>query len=204
MVYKNLKKALLEREQVQILKITLQEKKLADELFCFPQLKELYLDAPNLESWPHDLSGWSQLKVLQLKAPHLKDSLTTLFELPNLENLKTNETPLEPLRLPLGGIRSPIRFLTLKEAGLKNLPEEFGEFKNLEDLSLAKNKLSSLPQSVKFLSQLKRFNLDQNEFKIFPDLLANLTNLKHLSIDNNQFSQEEKDRIQRVHHLTLN
>jgi Leucine-rich repeat (LRR) protein len=204
MVYKNLKKALSEREQVLILKISLQEKNIPDELFCFPHLSELYLEANHLESWPKDLSGWSKLKVLQIRAPRLRDSLCTLFELPRLENLKTSETPLEPLRLPFGGIRSPIRYLTLKGAALKSLPEEFGEFKDLEELTLAQNKLSSFPQSVKFLSNLKRLNLDQNEFKIFPDILAQLAKLKHVSIDHNSFSQEEKDRIQRVYHLSLN
>lgn len=202
-MFKNLKSALEERESVTALKITIKEATLPDELFHFPQLRELYLEAPALKDLPDDISGWSALALLQLRAPAFKGSLAPLFHLPKLTNLKTAETPLHPLRLAIGGSKAPLRFLTLKDAGLKSLPEEFGELTAIEELHLPGNLLQVLPDTFKQLTRLKWINLDSNELKIFPEVLAKLPQLKHLSLDGNSFPEEEKERIQRKFHLTV-
>ena len=202
-MFKNLKSALEERESVTALKITIKEATLPDELFHFPQLRELYLEAPALKALPDDISGWSELALLQLRAPAFKGSLAPLFHLPKLSNLKTAETPLHPLRLAIGGSKAPLRFLTLKNAGLKTLPEEFGELTTIEELHLPGNLLQALPQTFKHLKRLKWINLDSNEFEVFPEVLAHLPQLKHLSLDSNAFPEEEKERIQRKFNLTV-
>ncbi len=203
MMFKNLKSALEERETVTALKITIKDGKLPVELFHFPLLRELYLEAPALLDLPTDMSGWSELALLQLRAPTFKGSLAPLFHLPKLTNLKTAETPLHPLRLAIGGSQAPLRFLTLKDAGLKTLPEEFGELSTIEELHLPGNLLKSLPASFSDLKKLKWINLDSNELEVFPEVLAKLPQLKHLSLDGNAFSEEEKERIQRQFNLTV-
>lgn len=203
MMFKNLKSALEERENVTALKITIKDKALAPELFHFPHLRELYLDAPALTELPDDIGAWSELALLQLRAPIFKGSLAPLFHLPKLTNLKTAETPLHPLRLAIGGSKAPLRFLTLKDAGLKSLPEEFGELSTIEELHLPGNLLKNLPVSFADLKKLKWINLDSNDFEVFPEVLGKLPQLKHLSIDSNSFSEEEKERIQRKFNLTV-
>lgn len=203
MMFKNLKSALEERETVTALKITIKEASLPEELFLFPQLRELYLEAPALTALPDDISGWSELALLQLRAPAFKGSLAPLFHLPKLSNLKTAETPLHPLRLAIGGSKAPLRFLTLKDAGLKSLPDEFGELTTIEELHLPGNLLQVLPETFKQLTRLKWINLDSNELKVFPEVLAKLPQLKHLSLDSNAFPEEEKERIQRKFNLTV-
>jgi len=203
MMYKKLAQALSERENVTALKLSIKDKSIPAELFVFPNLKELYLEAPALLDLPSDLSGWSALTVLQLKAPHFRGSLAPVFRLPKLVNLKTTETPLHPLKLALGGSAAPLRFLTLKDAGLKELPLEFGELSSIEEMHLMGNELSELPPTFRELQRLKWLNLDNNKFTRFPQALTELPHLKHLSLDHNDFSDEELARIQRDHHLTV-
>ena len=188
-MFKNLKSALEERESVTALKITIKDATLPEDIFHFPQLRELYLEAPALKDLPHDISGWSALALLQFRAPAFKGSLAPLFHLPKLTNLKTAETPLHPLRLAIGGSKAPLRFLTLKDAGLKTLPEEFGELTTIEELHLPGNLLQALPESFKQLTRLKWINLDGNELKTFPEVLTKLPQLKHLSLDGNSFPE---------------
>lgn len=203
MMFKNLKSALEEREAVTALKISVKEKALPSELFHFPNLRELYLEAQALTDLPDTVSAWSELALLQLRAPAFKGSLAPLFHLPKLTNLKTAETPLHPLRLAIGGAKAPVRFLTLKDAGLESLPEEFGDLATIEELHLPGNLLKNLPASFADLKKLKWINLDGNELEVFPDVLAKLPLLKHLSLDGNSFSEEEKERIQRKFNLTV-
>lgn len=202
-LYKNLSSAQKERELVTGLKLTLKEAALPSALFDFPRLQELYLEAPALLELPDALTGWSELRVFQLRAPKFRGSLADLFRLPRLENLKVLETPLRPLRLSIGGPRATLKFLTLKDCGLVELPLEIGELTSLTELHLPQNELKDLPPSFVDLTRLKRLNLDANEFTRFPSVLEKMKNLGHLSLDGNRFPQDEKDRIQRQFSLTV-
>ncbi len=202
MLFKNLSKALAETQNVRALKLKIKDDRLPFDLQVFPHLTELYLEAPDLKVLADDLSGFQNLKVLELSAPKLKN-ISTLFHLPRLEILKTHSTPLSPLQLGLGLGLAPLRFLTLKMAGLKELPQEMGQFSFLEELNLSHNFLNALPDSMRDLKNLKRINLDNNQFTLFPDLIAKIPSLKHVSIDNNKFSEEETFRIQRVYYLSV-
>lgn len=202
-LYKNLAKALADSHQVHALRLKIKEEKLPFDLQVFPQLQELYLEAPNLKILADDLSGFQQLRVLELSAPKLK-SISNLLHLPRLEILKTHSTPLYPLQMGLGLGLAPLRFLTLKNAGLKEIPQEIGQLIYLEELNLSQNELTTLPESMKDLKNLKRINLDHNHFSLFPDLIGAIPSLKHVSIDNNKFSEEETFRIQRTYYLSVN
>jgi Leucine-rich repeat (LRR) protein len=152
---------------------------------------------------PDDLSGLHQLRVLEMVAPKMRKNLSELFHLPRLQILKLTDTPLSPLQLGLSFSFAPLRFLTLKNAGLKELPLEFAELKTLEELNLSHNQLQQLPMNFFELTRLKRINLDSNRFQLFPQILAQTPSLKHVSLDHNQFSETERERIQRQFHLTV-
>jgi leucine-rich repeat protein SHOC2 len=201
-LYKNLTEALKNYQQVTALRLKIKDPILPMELMAFPRLEELYLDAPLIIELPQDMSGLQQLRVLELQAPKLK-VISALFELPHLEILRTHSTPLYPLRLSLGAIRSPLKFLTLRHAELKELPLEIGDFSTVQELNLSHNALTTLPPSFKDLKNLKRLNLDQNHFSKFPEILTQMPQLKFVSLDHNHFSVQEKERIQNVHHLTI-
>lgn len=202
-LYKNIKSAAVQREDVRALKLNLTNETLPPELFHFPHLEELYLEG-NCKTIPQDLSPWNHLKVLSIKFSDFSGELSSLFNLPRLENLKIIETPFKQFLLPLGHSASPLKSLTIKNCGLIRLPEEISMLAHLTDLNLSGNQLNSLPTLFIDLINLKRLNLDHNHFQHFPDLVKKMKQLSHLSIDHNCFSEEEKERIQREFHIWPN
>jgi hypothetical protein len=202
-LYKNLGSAHKEREEVQALKISVKGDEFPQEILDFPNLGELYLEG-NCKHFPVNAPMWSQLKVLSIKWPQFTGDLSAVFNLPNLENLKIIDTPLKSFILPLGHAASPLKSLTIKDCGMKALPEEISMLWQLTELNLSGNELSKLPFSFIDLRNLRRLNLDANNFSTFPDDIKKMTALSHLSIDNNKFPEEEKERIQREFHIWPN
>jgi Leucine-rich repeat (LRR) protein len=202
-LYKNLGSASREREEVTALKISIKGEAFPEEMLDFPNLSELYLEG-NCKGFPTNAPAWEKLRVLSIKWPHFQGDLSSLFHLTQLENLKIIETPLNSFILPLGYSAAPLKSLTIKDCGLKKLPEEIAMLTHLEDLSLSGNELKALPHAFTELKFLKRLNLDNNNFTHFPDLVKTMPQLSHLSIDHNAFSEEEKERIQREFHIWPN
>jgi Leucine-rich repeat (LRR) protein len=66
------------------------------------------------------------------------------------------------------------------------LPKEIGEYSNLIELNLVKNKLKNLPDEFSKLKNLRILQLDKNELTEFPESIGNLKNLKFLSISENK------------------
>jgi Leucine-rich repeat (LRR) protein len=202
-LYKSLKTAIEEREEVEALKVTLTGGKLPPEIFALGNLRELYLEG-DIEDLPKIGTPWNKLRTLSIHWPSFKGDLAALFTFPSLTNLKIIETPIKRLTLPLGKINAPIKSLTIKSCGLAELPEEFSMLTSLEEINLAGNKLKALPQSFPVLARLKRLNLDSNSFVKFPDVVKSMPTLSHLSIDGNSFDEDEKARIHREFNLWLN
>ena len=202
-LYKNLESASKEREEVQALKISVKGDEFPEHILNFPNLGELYLEG-TCRRFPVNAPAWERLKVLSIKWPNFDGDLSAIFRLPSLENLKIIETPLNSFIMPLGHTPAPIKSLTIKDCGLKMLPEEFSMMWQLTDLNLSGNHLSKLPFSFIDLRNLKRLNLDSNDFSRFPDDIKKMNSLSHLSIDNNKFPEEEKERIQREFHIWPN
>jgi Leucine-rich repeat (LRR) protein len=201
-LYKSLPRNPEEFKEVYALKINVKSKDFPSDIQLIPELRELYLEGV-CESFKIDEHSFLKLKKLSLNFPYLKEDLSDLFRLKELENLKVIETPLKRLLFPIGKSVSPLRSLTLKKTGLSELPLEISMLADLEELSLSQNQLSTLPDSIQDLRSLKRLNLDQNKFTQFPEVILRIPNLTHLSLDGNLFSEEEKERIQRVYKLTV-
>jgi Leucine-rich repeat (LRR) protein len=201
-LFKSISSAIKEREEVKALKISVKGEEFPEELLDFPNLRELYLEG-NCRKFPEHTPFWQNLQILTIKWPLFKGDLSTLFRLPQLENLKIIETPLKAMTLPLGHAPSPIKSLTIKDCALNSLPEEVSMLWQIQEMNCSGNELSSLPYSFIDLRNLRRLNLDRNQFSKFPDLIKRMSNLTHLSIDQNPFPEEEKERIQREFHIWL-
>lgn len=199
-LYKNLSAASKEREEVQALKISVKSDCFPDEIMNFPNLSELYLEG-DCTSFPKIVPVWDKLKILSIKWPNFTGDLSSLFKLQSLENLKIIDTPLTTFLLPLGHAAAPLKSLTIKDCGLKHLPEEISMLWQLTEINLSGNNLSKIPYSFIDLRNLRRLNLDGNDFTAFPDSIKKIPSLTHLSIDNNKFPDEEKERIQREFHI---
>lgn len=201
-LYKNLATALKEASQVEALKVSLPGPGFPGELLMLPNLRELYLEG-GVESFPRIGYPWEKLRVLSIKWSKFSGDISGLFAL-SIENLKIIETPIPRLHLPLGQLGTTLRHLTIKDCGMKELPEEISMLTGLEEMNLSGNLLEELPKSLKLLPRLRRLNLDGNRFKKFPDSISTMKSLSHVSLDGNLFSEEEKARIQREFNLWLN
>lgn len=202
-LYKNLGEAAKDRKEVRALKISIKGDDFPHEILDFPNLGELYLEG-SCKKFPTHSPSWTNLKVLSIKWPNFHGDLSSIFKLPNLENLKIIETPLVTFLLPLGHAAAPLKSLTIKDCGLKSLPEEIAMLLQLNEMNLSGNTLKNLPFAFIELKKLKRLNLDYNQFQNFPDFIKKMPKLSHLSIDHNQFSEDEKERIQREFHISPN
>jgi len=199
-LYKAIPKQPDEIREVQALKINIKEANFPEELLLIHQLKELYLEGV-CEEFAPKIPFWEKLQTLSLKWPQFKGDLGFLYSLPELSNLKIIDTPLKRLRFPLGHSASPIKFLTLKNCHLSEIPQEISILENICELNLSGNNLRELPESFSLLKNLKRLNLDQNHFSLYPKVLTTMPHLSHVSLDGNPFPDEEKERIQREYHL---
>lgn len=66
------------------------------------------------------------------------------------------------------------------------LPENIGDFQNLEELSAYYAGLTKdLPESISRLSNLKRLDLSSNAFVTFPEVITKLKNLEELDLASN-------------------
>lgn len=90
------------------------------------------------------------------------------------------------------------QILDLSGLDLSELPETFGELKNLKNtltINLEKNKLNSLPNSIYKLDKLSTLNLSKNEFINFPDFVYAFKNCL-IDIRNNPISNLTKKKIE--------
>jgi len=79
-----------------------------------------------------------------------------------------------------------INHLFLREQGLRWLPGEIRNLRNLQYLDLHKNHLIVLPEWIGSLENLKILDLSDNYLTALPESMRNLTNLKRLDLKDNQ------------------
>ncbi|SMC52413.1 leucine-rich repeat domain-containing protein [Moheibacter sediminis] len=75
--------------------------------------------------------------------------------------------------------------LHLYSKGLKELPDNFSAWKEIEILILDDNELNTLPPSIKKLTKLRELSIPRNQFTSFPEEILELKNLKTLDVANN-------------------
>ncbi|GEM_PF-724835 len=199
-LYKNLKEALLTPNDVTTLKLKITRGELPQELFCFTYMEELFLEGSGKLIPPAHFEGFENLKRLTLRGFDLSDMIHRLWEIPNLDNLKIIDGNLTRLFLPLGQYRS-LRFLTIKNTPLEEIPMEISLLPNLQELTVIETPIQKLPVGLLDLKELRRLNLDNNQLSTLPDWLKKHSSLKAMSIDNNPINDDEKERIEREFNL---
>ncbi|MDR6514664.1 leucine-rich repeat domain-containing protein [Chryseobacterium camelliae] len=76
--------------------------------------------------------------------------------------------------------------LDLSNYGLKEIPEEVFELKNLRKLILRNNKIKNIPAKIEKLNRLETLDLSGNNISLFYAKICSLKNLKILNLNNNQ------------------
>ena len=72
---------------------------------------------------------------------------------------------------------------------LEIIPNEIGNLKGLEHLSLDWNHLTSLPESLSQLSNLRTLNVSENRLTQFPESINTLKNLDAVNLSKNKITE---------------
>ena len=78
------------------------------------------------------------------------------------------------------------KLLTL--SGLRTLPPEIGQLRNLTGLTLHDNQFTTIPPEIGQLTNLTYLGLKRNQFTTFPPEIAKLPKLEHLDLGENQLT----------------
>lgn len=90
---------------------------------------------------------------------------------------------------------SKLATLKMNKNEISNLPIDFFQLKNLEDLVLSQNKLTVIPNEIGKLTKLSLLNLSYNSLSDLPIEVMQLKNLKRLELKGNNFSKATKEKI---------
>lgn len=149
------------------------------------------------------LSSWEKLKgILEYEREYEtldKEELINLiykakeerWKALDLSNCGLREIPseiglLEDLEyLDLGTEITPGNLKGENQNKFSTLPPEFGNLKNLKELSLYETEIKLFPKEICDLNNLLYINLNGNKFKSFPEEIIQLSKLEFLAIDYN-------------------
>ncbi|HEX8016218.1 MAG TPA: hypothetical protein VF465_13370, partial [Flavobacterium sp.] len=138
--YKDLKKAIQEKEKVLSIDVASQNlKKLPKELKKLEKIVSISLLGNNFTKFPVELA-----------------SLTTLDEI----SLSSNQLTFVGSEI---GKLTNLRILIINFNQLKSLPKEIGQLTNLLYLELGRNELTTLPEEIKYLTNLQELHIENNK-----------------------------------------
>jgi len=167
----------------------------------------------NLSSLPIELLSLADsLEILDISNNRLTELPDWLAELPKLKIIFASNNPFEILpevlgqcpqlemigfkankiqRIPENSLPKNLRWLTLTDNQITELPVRLGECQRLEKLLLAGNNLSALPANIGQLQELRLLRISANRFEIFPEQILSLPKLAWFAFAGNPFSQAE-------------
>jgi Leucine-rich repeat (LRR) protein len=165
------------------------------------KLKKLeYLNISNLHPGTDTFSienlNFRNLKWLSIANCNFKVIDESIGNLSNLEYLNLGETTnkfqlsnsITDLPQRFGNLRN-LRSLIYSSNSLEDVPIPIFELLNLETLNLSKNSIRLLSNSFIYLKNLTELNIGYNKLDSFPGIIKELKFLKHLSVANNNISK---------------
>ena len=179
-----LKKLLLAHNNIKII---------PEAILEMPSLEDLNLSnsIENLEQFPLDHNGTSNLKVLNLSNSHLSKqghAIKAILTYKKLEELYLKNCRLSLLQDGWEELKH-LKILDLNGNTLKRLPKSLRQLDQLESLSLGSGHYSNkmklkLPIQVGDWSNLKHLRLEKIELAYLPDILFKLPKLEELELIN--------------------
>lgn len=96
-----------------------------------------------------------------------------------------------------------VRHINLDGWGLKSIPQEIFDLKNLRTLSLEFNQIEEIPEELSNLNSLKSFYLNYNQLKRLPSSIGMLSSLKELSLIHNDIENLPKSiaNLKKLRHI---
>ncbi len=159
------------------------------EIFGLADTLELLdLSGGSLTSLPADMGRLHQLRVLFCSGNRFERLPPSLGDCPALSQVAFRGTGLR--EVPGEALPPALRWLTLTDNRIEQLPKALGERPRLQKLLLAGNRLRDLPTGLADASSLELVRLAANGFDGLPPWLIELPRLAWVSWAGNSFERE--------------
>lgn len=98
-----------------------------------------------------------------------------------------------------------IKSLSLRNKGIKKIPENFSLLKNIQSLDFSFNKISNISSSFEQLKKLSSLDISFNKFKEVPEVIFELDTLEYLDFSKNKIKKIPKSisNLKALIYLTL-
>jgi hypothetical protein len=146
-------------------------------------LEVLNLSGNRLASLPHDLARLHRLKIIFCSDNPFTALPDVLGECQQLRMVGFKACRIA--HVPAAALPPQLRWLTLTDNAIAQLPYELGERTALQKLMLAGNRLRALPDSLAQAANLELLRLSANRFETLPTWLTQLARLSWLALAGN-------------------
>jgi hypothetical protein len=146
-------------------------------------LEVLNLSDNQLNTLPHELSCLKRLKVVFCSGNPFTHLPEVLGDCAALEMVGFKACRLS--HVPAAALPPQLRWLTLTDNAIENLPPELARRPALQKLMLAGNRLSDLPDGLAGAQRLELVRLSANRFTRLPGWLTELPTLAWLALAGN-------------------
>jgi len=148
-------------------------------------LEELHINSNILTILPKEIFQIKNLKFLSCKYNKLKELSKEIKNLKNLNLLLCNFNKLLEIPKEIGSLTNLLIFNCSNNFNIKNLPNEIGNLKNLQELYINNMKLTILPETIGNLKNLTKLCCIFNNLESIPSSIINLENLIELNLTKN-------------------
>ncbi|WP_458093727.1 leucine-rich repeat-containing protein kinase family protein [Roseomonas sp. WA12] len=151
-------------------------------------LEVLDLGRNALTNLPADFARLRCLKILFLSGNPMQRLPPVLGDLPALGQLGARGCGMRDI--PAEALPPALRWLTLTDNGIEQLPAALGDRPALQKLMLAGNHLSALPERLAETPNLELIRLSANRFEALPPWLSGLPRLAWIAWSGNPLDRE--------------
>jgi len=138
--YKDLKKAIKEKEKV----------------------LSIYVASQNLKRLPKDIKKLEKIVSISLLGNNFTKFPVELASLTTLEEISLSSNQLTFVGSEIGKLTN-LQILIMNFNQLKSLPKEIGQLTNLLYLELGRNELTTFPEEIKYLTNLQELHIENNK-----------------------------------------
>lgn len=151
-------------------------------------LEILDLSGNQLSSLPDDLDQLTQLKVIFCSQNQFTELPAVLGRCTSLSMIGFKANQIRSV--PASSLPPKLRWLTLTDNQIEQLPPEIGDCRELQKLMLAGNRLQTLPATLANCQKLELIRIAANQLHTFPTWLLSLPRLAWLAYSGNPFNAE--------------
>lgn len=157
-----------------------------DEIFGLADtLEMLDLSGNHLTTLPSDLARLHRLRIFFGSGNRFDRLPSALGDCENLSQIGCRNAGIR--EIPAESLPSALRWLTVTDNAIADLPDAIGERPRLQKLLLSGNLLRRLPQSLTAAANLELLRISANRFAVWPGWLTELPRLAWLAIAGNPY-----------------